>query len=142
VCRPDQTIDRFRAVVLELGERGRLGEADLPAFERFQRHAGLGGGLGGRHGILAHRQLGHPRHGQTCVDHLLDAPRALRVAEVALLVVGDDLVHDAVDRLGGGICCRRGEDVDRNRGQTDFARRDGSTLPVGPPPRRRGGESR
>ena len=70
------------------------------------------------------------RHGQTCVDHLLDAPRALRVAQVALLVVGDDLVHDAVDRLGGGICCRRGEDVDRNRGQTDFARRDGSTLPV------------
>ena len=46
------------------------------------------------------------------------------------MVVGDDLVHDAVDRLGGGICCRRGEDVDRNRGQTDFARRDGSTLPV------------
>ena len=46
------------------------------------------------------------------------------------MVVGDDLVHDPVDRLGGGICCRRGEDVDRNRGQTDFARRDGSTLPV------------
>jgi len=70
------------------------------------------------------------RHRQTGVDHLLDAPRALSVAQVALLVVGDHLVHDAVDRLGGGICCRRGEDVDRNRGQTDFARRDGSTLPV------------
>jgi hypothetical protein len=90
---------------------------------------------------LATDNFGHPRHGQTCVDHLLDATRALRVAQVALLVVGDDLVHDAVDRLGAGICCRRGEDVDGNRGQTDFARRDGSTLPV-PPPHRRGGESR
>ena len=37
------------------------------------------------------------RHGQTCVDHLLDAPRALRVAQVALLVAVDDMVHDAVD---------------------------------------------
>jgi hypothetical protein len=34
--------------------------------------------------------LGNLRHGQTCVDHLLDAPRTLRVAQVALVVVGDD----------------------------------------------------
>jgi hypothetical protein len=43
------------------------------------------------------------RHGQTCVDHLLDAPRALRVAQVALLVVGDDLVRRTVAACKVGL---------------------------------------
>jgi hypothetical protein len=49
------------------------------------------------------------RHGQTGVDHLLDPARTLGVGEIALAVVGDDLVHDPVDRFGGGISGRGGK---------------------------------
>ena len=38
-------------------------------------------------------------------EHLLDAAGALGVGEVGLLIVGDDLVHDAFDRRAPN-CCR------------------------------------
>jgi hypothetical protein len=111
---PDKTIDCFLAVLLELCEHSGLGEADLPAFERFKRNAGLGGGLRNRYGVLAHRQLlGDLRHGQAEVNKLLNSARTLSIGQVEVLIVGDDLVHDPLDRLGGGVSCGGGHDVDR-----------------------------
>jgi hypothetical protein len=103
----------------------------LHALKRFEGHAGLGGGFCGLHGVFGHRQfLRDSGHGQTCVDHLRDAACTLGVGQVALLVVGDYLVHDSVDGFGGGICCRGGGHVDRHGAQADFAGRHGATLPV------------
>jgi hypothetical protein len=62
------------------------------------------------------------RHGQTGVDHLLDPSRTLSVGEITLVVVGDHLVHDAVDRFSGGIGCGGGQQVDRHGAQTELAR--------------------
>jgi hypothetical protein len=57
-------------------------------------------------------------------------PRALGVGEVPLLIVGDDLVHDAVDDLLAGIGSGRRQHVDRNAGQADFAGCKGAPLAV------------
>jgi hypothetical protein len=62
------------------------------------------------------------RHGQTGVDHLLDPSRTLSVGEITRVVVGDHLVHDAVDRFSGGIGCGGGQQVDRHGAQTELAR--------------------
>jgi hypothetical protein len=70
------------------------------------------------------------RHGQTGVDHLLDPSRTLSVGEITLVVVGDHLVHDAVDRFSGGIGCGGGQQVDRHGAQTELARGQGAALPV------------
>jgi hypothetical protein len=70
------------------------------------------------------------RHGQTGVDHLLDPSRTLSVGEITRVVVGDHLVHDAVDRFSGGIGCGGGQRVDRHGAQTELARGHGAALPV------------
>ena len=47
------------------------------------------------------------------------------------MVVGDHLVHDTVDRFGGGIGGRGGQRVDRHGAQTELAGRHGAARPVG-----------
>jgi hypothetical protein len=57
-------------------------------------------------------------------------PRALSVGQLALVVVGDDLVHDPVDGLSGRVCCSGWQHVHRHRAQPELAGRHGAALTV------------
>ena len=117
--------------VLKLGDRCCFGQAELAARQRVHGGGRLRGGVCGLYGVFADGQLlGHPGHRHSRVDHLLDAACPLGVGEVLLLIVSDDLVHDAVDSLLAGIAGCGRQHIDRNAGQPDFAGGKGAPLAV------------
>lgn len=62
---------------------------------------------------LATDSFGGFGHRESRIDHLLDAACPLGIGEVILLIVGDDLVHEALD---GVVGCGGRQHVDRDGG--------------------------
>jgi len=123
-----ETIDSVR-VVLELGEGFGLAEVELARVQRVERGGRLGGGSGGVDHVSGHGQLLGDLGGRHArVEHLLDGAGALPVGQVLAPVVGDHLLDDPLDRRGVGVSIVGRDDVDRDAGQPDLARSEGSAL--------------